>query len=126
MSKTNGPSPIEWKASYLALCRLLVRQREALDLTQVDVATRMGVSRRTLQRWERGEIEPPAMRLFQWTALVGAEITAAPTRDHLVEVGLQKKVAEALQKSRQDCLVIARIAALLAALRQHPREEGRK
>ena len=126
MNTTPATRPIEWKASYLALCRLLVRQREALDLTQVDVATRMGVSRRTLQRWERGEIEPPAMRLFQWTALVGAEITAAPTRDHLVEVGLQKKVAEALQKSRQDCLAVARTAALIASLRQPPHEEGRK
>lgn len=63
-------APRGWKTSYLALIRLLTR-REALDISQQDLADHLGVGRRTLQRWEHGEAEPPAMRLFQWAARLG-------------------------------------------------------
>lgn len=71
----NTPRPAaDWRASYLSLTALLIRRREALRISQQDLADRLGVGRRTLQRWEHGEAEPPAMRLFQWAALLGVRI----------------------------------------------------
>lgn len=63
-----------WKASYVALAALLTRRRAARRISQEALADQLGVGRRTFQRWESGEIDPPAMRLFQWAALVGVNI----------------------------------------------------
>jgi transcriptional regulator with XRE-family HTH domain len=64
----------DWRAAYLKLTGLLVRRREAQRISQQDLADRLGIGRRTLQRWEHGDAEPPAMRLFQWGALLGVSI----------------------------------------------------
>lgn len=69
-----------WKAAYLSLAALLMRRRIALRISQEALADQLGVGRRTFQRWESGEIDPPAMRLFQWAALLGVNI--APDMAH--------------------------------------------
>jgi len=68
------PRPPAWKTSYLALVATLLRRRQERCLGQAALAVQLGVSRRTLQRWECGEAEPPAMRLFQWAARLGVGI----------------------------------------------------
>jgi len=74
---TSAPQPApNWKASYLALTALLIRQRKVLKISQQNVAAQLGVGRRTFQRWEDGEIDPPGAALFQWASLLG--ITIAP------------------------------------------------
>lgn len=75
MTSTPKTAP-DWKASYLALTALLIRRRKALKISQESAAAHLGVGRRTFQRWEDGEIDPPGMALFQWAALLG--ITIAP------------------------------------------------
>lgn len=74
MNKAIFPPSVDWKTSYLALAGLLVRRREALGLSQEDVAKELGVGRRSLQRWEAGDAEPPAKRMFQWAGLLGVSI----------------------------------------------------
>ena len=79
----NSAAPRDWKASYLALTALLMRRREDLEISQQDLAGQLSVSRRTLQRWEHGDSETPAMRLFQWAARLG--VTIAPDVAHFKE-----------------------------------------
>jgi len=63
-----------WKSSYLALTTLLMRRREELGISQEALAALLGIGRRTLQRWESGEAEPPGMRMFQWAGVLGVRI----------------------------------------------------
>jgi transcriptional regulator with XRE-family HTH domain len=65
-----------WKAAYLSLCSTLRNRRKALGITQEELAKSIDVDRRTLQRWEAGEMDPPGMRLFQWAGLLGINIAA--------------------------------------------------
>jgi len=67
-------SASNWKASYLALTTLLVRRRAILRITQSDMADKLKIGRRTFQRWESGEIDPPGMDLFRWAAELGVNI----------------------------------------------------
>lgn len=67
-----------WRAEYLALAASLVAARHALVLSQDRVSARIGVGRRTFQRWEAGEASPDAMQLFRWADIVGISITSAP------------------------------------------------
>ncbi len=64
----------DWQASFLALTGLLVRRRDDLGVSQEALAIQLGLARRTLQRWEHGDADVPAMRLFQWAAALGVRI----------------------------------------------------
>ena len=61
----------DWRTAYLAALADLRCARAASDLTQADVAARLGINLRTLRRWENGEGDPPAGMLFRWAAVVG-------------------------------------------------------
>jgi DNA-binding XRE family transcriptional regulator len=67
----------QWKASYLTLVHKLRIRREAMFETQDSMAFRLGIGRRTFQRWEAGEVDPPGMRLFQWAGMLGIKIYAS-------------------------------------------------
>jgi DNA-binding XRE family transcriptional regulator len=66
-----------WQAAYLSLCATLRNRREVLGMTQDALAKTMGVDRRTVQRWEAGEVDPPGKRLFQWAGVLGIKISAS-------------------------------------------------
>ena len=74
MNTARATTPLNWKASYLALVMLLARRRTEWGLSQETLAKHLGIGRRTLQRWESGEADPPAKRLFQWAARLGVAI----------------------------------------------------
>lgn len=62
----------------LRLHSQLVAGRAGLGMTQQQVADRLGVDRRTFQRWEDGEIEPRLTDAFRWAKAVGVAIASAP------------------------------------------------
>ncbi len=51
--------------------RTLRQLREAADLTQLEVANRLGVTPGTVYNWERGKGEPRARQVLQLAALYG-------------------------------------------------------
>ena len=67
-----------WKMAWMTLQLQLMSSREASDLTQDELASTLGVSRSTFQRWEHGRAVPDAFRLFRWADLLGISITSAP------------------------------------------------
>lgn len=57
------------------------RRRRLLELSQAEVAERVGVARRTVVMWEQGAMEPSVERLVAWARALGlepAELLAAP------------------------------------------------
>lgn len=46
-----------------AHAQLLLALRKAYDWTQRDLAAMLGVSLRSVQRWENGEVDPPSYLL---------------------------------------------------------------
>lgn len=83
MNKHIPPSAVNWKVSYLRLVSGLSRLRKRHRISQQVMACRLGIARRTFQRWEAGEAELSAMRLFQWAAELGVSIASdlAPPPD---------------------------------------------
>ncbi len=66
-------------ALNLALAR---RKRRWLDLTQAEVARRIGVHEVTLSKWERGEQEPKVTDAAAWAKALDlelADLLAEPT-----------------------------------------------
>ncbi len=88
---TPGLPPVGWKLPYLRLTTLLVQRRDALGLTQEEAAPLIGVSRRTLQRWELGEVSPDGPTLFYWAACLGVEIAS--------DVAFSKEAKDAMRSS---------------------------
>lgn len=76
MSVTFSPG-----TAALRLHAQLVAGRASLGMTQQQVADRLGVDRRTFQRWEDGEIEPRLTDAFRWAKAVGIEIASAPINE---------------------------------------------
>lgn len=66
----------DWRRRYMATTGHLLQGRQRAKLTQDQVAGRIGVSRRTFQRYESGELVPDAMQLFRWAGVVGVEIAS--------------------------------------------------
>lgn len=69
-------SPANWKARYLATVGQLLRERLARDICRVQMARMLRISRRTFQRYESGELDPPGKRLFRWADLLGVELAS--------------------------------------------------
>lgn len=69
-------------AASLAMFVQLRNARRAAGLTQQQVAARLRVVLRTLQRWENAETEPTMSDLFRWAAAVGLVIGARPIGEH--------------------------------------------
>lgn len=65
-----------WRSQYLSIIFMLARKREELNLTQVQVAARIGMSLRTYQRTEAGERDFTAPELFHLAHVLGVTITA--------------------------------------------------
>ena len=55
-------------------CYMLKRIREALDLSQKDIATKVGVSRQMLNLWEGQRSFPSAEHYFKWRDTLLAEL----------------------------------------------------
>ncbi|WP_090964817.1 helix-turn-helix domain-containing protein [Aureimonas phyllosphaerae] len=56
----------------------LLRGRRAAKLTQQQLADRLGVDRRTVQRWEDGSCDPSSQDLIRWADALGFALFAAP------------------------------------------------
>lgn len=56
------------------LVRQLVRQREALGLSQRDIATRMGTSQPAVARLESGEVDARGSTIERFAAAVGRRL----------------------------------------------------
>lgn len=70
-----------WQARLMALHGLLLRGRAASKLTQQQLAVRLGVDRRTIQRWEDGTCDPSSQDLFRWADALGLDLFAAPATE---------------------------------------------
>lgn len=70
----------DWRTRYMALQGHLIRGRERAGLSQGYLASVLGVSLRTFQRWEGGETGPDPEILFKWADLVAVEITSKMTQ----------------------------------------------
>ena len=55
----------------------LTIRRMAIALTQDDVARLIGVSTKTVGRWERGVVEPKGTELSLWMAALGLTLNAS-------------------------------------------------
>lgn len=73
-------------SAYLNLTVQLRRGRKLAKVNQDGAALRIGVSRRTFQRWEDGEAMPDALQLFRWASLVGVEIASRLTHETKTKV----------------------------------------
>jgi|GEM_PF-5461484 len=64
---------------YFDIVTLLVRRREALGLSQGQLAQKIGRCRKTLVQWEGGHVEPSGPNLCAWSAALG--VSLAPVTD---------------------------------------------
>lgn len=69
----------DWRHAYLRLTAHLRLARIENGLGQSAAAKRIGVSRRTFQRYEEGRTAPNALRLFKWASIVGVEMASQMT-----------------------------------------------
>ena len=58
--------------------KTLATTRHEFDLTQRDVADKLGVSAQTLSNWECGRAFPPIKKLFEWADMFGYTICIRP------------------------------------------------
>lgn len=63
---------VKWRA----LVSRLRARREALGMTQQDLADRIAKGLRTIQRWENFEVTPSGSELFLWCSALGWDVTA--------------------------------------------------
>lgn len=70
-----------WRMFAAHLHGLCVQRRQALGLSQVEAAKRIGVGRATLQRWESSKFNPSADNLFKWADGLGIQINASIRED---------------------------------------------
>jgi len=66
----------DWKSEYILLTRRLVQARAKLGLTQDQFTVILGVSRRSLQRYESGELDIPLRIAYRWADIAGISISA--------------------------------------------------
>lgn len=59
---------------WLALRSVLVYARKRAKLTQLDVASAMGVSLSSVSYWERSERAPGTLFLLAWAAMLGLRV----------------------------------------------------
>lgn len=70
-----------WQMDWLALQHSLITRRKTSGISQDEAARRLGVDRRTFQRWEDGDTEPTGSQLYQWCAMVGLALTPSTRKD---------------------------------------------
>jgi len=68
------------------------RYRRALDVSQDELARRMGINRRELIRWERGEHRPYPRMLILWEQALGIPPPAPPEPEPM-EPALVREIA---------------------------------
>lgn len=73
-----------WQMDWLALQHSLITRRKTAGISQDEAARRLGVDRRTFQRWEDGETDPSGPQLYQWCAMVGLSLTAQSRKESVV------------------------------------------
>jgi len=56
------------------------QRRVVAEVSVAELARRIGVSRQTLWRWERGDVEPPALSRRAWHAALARAETALARR----------------------------------------------
>src|SRR5580704_7481639 len=64
-AKIDGPDPVD-----VAVGRRVRLAREEARMTQVDVASSIGISFQLVQKYEQGEIRVSASRLYQFACLL--------------------------------------------------------
>ncbi len=62
------------------LIGVLAERRRELNLTQRELALRMGVVQSALSGWEHHTGEPSMRKLWLWAGVLGVEIVARPNR----------------------------------------------
>lgn len=65
-----------WKSQYMSIRFMLIRRREALGLTQADVAAKIGMPLRTYQRKEASLTDFTALEFFYLAGVLGVSLTA--------------------------------------------------
>jgi len=70
-----------WRMSWMLLQGQLMRGRKARGWSQADLAARLGVGRRTIQRWEDGTADCSSEDLFRWSSAVGVSIISVAHQD---------------------------------------------
>lgn len=58
--------------------KTLAAKRYELDLSQHDVAAKLGVGAQTLSNWECGRSFPPIKKLVEWADMFGYTICLRP------------------------------------------------
>ena len=59
---------------------LLRKRRESWGVTQVQIASELGIRHNAFARWERGEINFTAVQLIHWCAELKLCVTIAPLK----------------------------------------------
>lgn len=70
-----------WQSGLITLHAALLRRRPAVGLTQQQLADRLSVDRRTIQRWEDGSCDPSSQDLFRWADALGFVLFAASAEE---------------------------------------------
>lgn len=81
-------------ARLMALHIALLQGRQATKMTQQQLADRLGVDRRTLQRWEDGSCNASGEDLFRWADALGIAIHFAPMAGSGTSAAFDKTTAE--------------------------------
>ena len=96
------------------LLRQLAEIRTRSDLTQRDLARRIGVARNTLVRWEIGILTPTVLRLLSWFLHLGITVALVDQDGHIHHT----RATDTLDADAAAQAIYARIAAILVAERR--------
>ncbi len=109
----------EKRARRQAIERAIAAQRKLAGLTQAEVAERLDVSNDAVSRFERGNIVPSAIRLFELVEIFGCDagvlLNGAGGRVQDNARHIEMLPAPLSEKQRQEVVaIVAQLAALLA------------
>ncbi|HUB95955.1 MAG TPA: helix-turn-helix transcriptional regulator [Stellaceae bacterium] len=119
-AKEHGPDPIDVEVG-----RRVRLARELAHMTQVDVASRIGISFQLVQKYEQGEIRVSASRLYQFATLLQKPIdfffAAAETE---AANGVGRHEMELIEAYRRitNPEVKDRLSQLVRGMSQHPQD----
>ena len=111
-------APQNWRSRLMTLHGALLRGRRAAGLTQQHLADRLGVDRRTVQRWEDGSCDPSSQDLFRWADAVGIDIFSAD------RTGCDTSAASELTAEPESLAVVRPVIAARRTVRVRDRSHG--
>jgi transcriptional regulator with XRE-family HTH domain len=97
----------------------LARQRQRVQMTQEQVAERLGVERETISRFERGTVVPPVPRLYELAEAYGCRVEEFLSEGSLRESDQASHIARMLDgmKARDRTLAMNILRELSEHLR---------